>query len=166
MKKPTFDQERGHNRGDHHLSIQRKWPYVKLQEINTSHRLSAQITGNPCKEPLPDILDQLSRDAVAVFRLTLGHDCATKHLHRTGIYAELSCVICNHGEEIDRHHLQHCLTLKSNKLCERCWETRCVIRLLGQKWNSTYPSLQIISLDSMTWDIRVLSSRHRYSDRP
>lgn len=52
-----------------------------------------------------------------------------KYLPRIGIYAEPFYDICNQCVKVDRRHLQRCLTLKSNKLYNRCWEARC----MGQK---------------------------------
>ncbi|GBN65873.1 hypothetical protein AVEN_166293-1 [Araneus ventricosus] len=54
------------------------------------------------------IPEKPTRDAVAAFRLTTGHDCLAAHLHRLGIFTEPFCPLCDSGEVMERDHLLRC----------------------------------------------------------
>ena len=47
--------------------------------------LTCRTEGKCWKLELPTIPDHPINQAVATFRLTTGHDCLAKHLHRIGI---------------------------------------------------------------------------------
>ncbi|GFU80040.1 RNase H domain-containing protein [Trichonephila clavipes] len=57
--------------------------------------------------------------AVAEFRLTTGHDCLLKHLHRVHAAQTPTCTLCDFREDMDADHIRHCPALKKgSSLCD------------------------------------------------
>ncbi|VDO15826.1 unnamed protein product, partial [Rodentolepis nana] len=44
----------------------------------------------------------------AEFRLSTGHDCLAKHLHRLGLYTQPTCSLSNLQDEMEKTHLTQC----------------------------------------------------------
>jgi hypothetical protein len=86
--------------------------WEKIDEIR------AEVKSKGCKE------------AVAKFRLMLGHDCLAHHLHKIGIYQPSRCGLCNNPDDVmDSEHLLHCPTLnheaqQTKDLVSLYWEAR------------------------------------------
>ena len=57
------------------------------------------------KFDLPTIPDHPKNLAVATFKLSTGHDCLAKHLHRIGILQLPYCTLCKEQEDMDRTHI-------------------------------------------------------------
>ena len=60
----------------------------------------------------------------ATFRLSTGHDCLAKHLHRIGILQLPYCTLCKEQEDMDRTHIMKCSVLRRCTEHERYWEAR------------------------------------------
>ncbi|GFX73063.1 uncharacterized protein TNCV_1704651 [Trichonephila clavipes] len=66
----------------------------------------------------------LRRKAVAEFRLTTGHDCLLKHLHRIHVAQAPFCTLCDFREDMDADHIRRCPALKGFSLCDLYWQAR------------------------------------------
>ncbi|XP_071043360.1 uncharacterized protein [Parasteatoda tepidariorum] len=64
------------------------------------------------------------RRAVAEFRLTTGHDCLLKHLHRIHVAQAPFCTLCDLQAEMDADHLRCCPALGDISLCDRYWSAK------------------------------------------
>ncbi|KAJ9591139.1 hypothetical protein L9F63_002325 [Diploptera punctata] len=66
------------------------------------------------------------KTAVAQFRLTTGHDCLAKHLHKINILSTPRCILCNHPkEEMDDERLNDCATVKEKtSKTSKYWRAR------------------------------------------
>ncbi|GFU75848.1 hypothetical protein TNCV_1653061 [Trichonephila clavipes] len=62
------------------------------------------------------------RKVVAEFRLTTGHDCLLKHLHRIHVAQARFCTLCDIWEDMDADRLRRCLALKGSSLCDLYWQ--------------------------------------------
>ncbi|GFT97954.1 hypothetical protein TNCV_2168421 [Trichonephila clavipes] len=56
---------------------------------------------------LKDLLMWPRRKAVAEFRLTIGHDCLRKHLHRVHVAQAPFYTLCDIWEDMDTDHIHH-----------------------------------------------------------
>ena len=66
----------------------------------------------------------IKKNSVATFRLSTGHDCLAKHLHRIGILQLPYCTLCKEQEDMDRTHIMKCSVLRKCTDHERYWEAR------------------------------------------
>ncbi|KAJ4444903.1 hypothetical protein ANN_06701 [Periplaneta americana] len=84
----------------------------------------------------PQLIPDLPRkSSVAAFRLTTGHDCLAKHLHRIGIYQSPNCPLCNSNQEMDSEHLKSCASLAGHdNIFEKYWSARGQMTLLRLRW--------------------------------
>ncbi|GFV55181.1 hypothetical protein TNCV_1382021 [Trichonephila clavipes] len=64
------------------------------------------------------------RKAVAEFRLTTGHDCLLKHLHRIHVAQAPFCTLCDIWEDMDAEHIHRSPALKGSSLCDLYWQAR------------------------------------------
>ncbi|KAJ4443937.1 hypothetical protein ANN_05726, partial [Periplaneta americana] len=85
----------------------------------------------------PQLIPDLPRkSSVAAFRLTTGHDCLAKHLHRIGIYQSPNCPLCNSNQEMDSEHLKICASLAGHdNIFEKYWSARGQMTLLSNAWH-------------------------------
>ena len=62
---------------------------------------------------------------MAKFRLIIGHDCLSKHLHRIGVFTSANCVLRSKEEEMESKHLENCDSLKIHQdIVSNYWEAR------------------------------------------
>ncbi|GFV49820.1 RNase H domain-containing protein [Trichonephila clavipes] len=61
------------------------------------------------------------RKAVAEFRLTNGHDCLLKHLHKIYVAQAPFCTLCNFREDMVADHIRRCPALYGSSLCALYW---------------------------------------------
>ncbi|GFX75157.1 RNase H domain-containing protein [Trichonephila clavipes] len=64
------------------------------------------------------------RKAVAKFRLTTGHDCLLKHLHRIHVAQASFCTLCDFREGMDADHILRCPALRASSSCVLYWQAR------------------------------------------
>jgi len=76
------------------------------------------------RQEIAKIPDWPRRKAVAEFRLCVGHDCFSTHLHHIGICPDPYCMLCSLCIPMDRNHLGQCTALFNGTECERYWEAR------------------------------------------
>ena len=86
--------------------------------------LTCRTEGKLWKLDLPTIPDHPRNQAVATIRLSTGHDCLAKHLHRIGILQLPYCTLCKEQEDMDRTHIMKCSVLRRSTEHERYWEAR------------------------------------------
>ena len=104
--------------------------HIKMKsKIMNSSRLKSAAENKNWESLLRNtnlIPDLPRKTAVAHFRLTTGHDCLAKHLHRINIFPSPQCILCNHPEEeMDQHHLDNCTAVKDvNSRTEKYWRAR------------------------------------------
>ncbi|KAJ4439355.1 hypothetical protein ANN_07477 [Periplaneta americana] len=81
----------------------------------------------------PQLLPDLPRkSSVAAFRLSTGHDCLAKHLHRIGIYQSPICPLCNPNQEMDSEHHKICASVADHdNIFEKYWSPRGQMTLLS-----------------------------------
>ena len=104
--------------------------YVKqLFKEESARELNARISQKEWKTSILVTSCGPRKNAVAIFRLTTGHDILAKHLHRLGIMQSPFCVLCN-LEDMDRRHLQTCAALHCSTEADRYWEARSKIAFL------------------------------------
>ncbi|GFS79532.1 hypothetical protein TNCV_2370451 [Trichonephila clavipes] len=58
------------------------------------------------------------RKAVTEFRLTTGHDCLLKYLHRIHVAQAPFCTLCDIWENMGADHIRHSPALKGPSLCD------------------------------------------------
>ena len=106
------------------LSYQSVKLYVKsaIREWH-SRELGSRISSKHWKNTIMCIPARPRMEAVAMFRLTTGHDLLAKHLHRIGILPSPNCKLCNLQEEMDRTHLKTCSRLQPTEI-KIYWEAR------------------------------------------
>ena len=85
---------------------------------------TCRTEGKHWKLDLPTIPDHPRNQAVATVRLSTGHDCLVKHLHRIGILQPPYCTLCKEQEDMDRTHIMKCSALRRSTEYERYWEAR------------------------------------------
>ncbi|GBN14413.1 hypothetical protein AVEN_201941-1 [Araneus ventricosus] len=90
-----------------------------LRDLQTRTALKSWRRVGPSS--IPDIP---RRDAVAAFRLNIGHDCLAAHLYRFDIFTEPFCLLCDSGEVMKRNHLLRCGALQGLTEVSRYWEAR------------------------------------------
>ncbi|GFT05133.1 uncharacterized protein TNCV_531761 [Trichonephila clavipes] len=73
---------------------------------------------------LKDIPMGPRRKAVAKFRLTTGHDCLLKHLHRIHVAQGPFCTLCDFREDMDADPIRRCPALRGSSLCTLYLQTR------------------------------------------
>ncbi|GFU48868.1 reverse transcriptase [Trichonephila clavipes] len=86
--------------------------------------------GNPWETlatvgPIPKHLERV--EAVALFRLTTGHDFLGVYLHSLGMAANEAYLLCGHAR-MDGVHLLQCTELDgylADDIVSRYWEHRC-----------------------------------------
>jgi hypothetical protein len=88
------------------------------------HELEKRLSNKPWKQEISKVPDWPKRRAVAEFRLCVGRDCLSTHLHRIGIHPDPFCMLCGLHEPMDRNHLEQCTALFNRTECERYWEAR------------------------------------------
>nr|CDS33247.1 reverse transcriptase [Hymenolepis microstoma] len=73
---------------------------------------------------LSNMADWPRLEAVAGFTLRTGHDCLVKHLHRIGVYAQTTCLLCDLQKKVEKTHLIECLALQTTTETQRYYEAR------------------------------------------
>ena len=86
--------------------------------------ITCRTEGKRWKLGLPTIPDHPRNQVVATFRLSTGHDCLAKRLHRIGILQLPYCTLCKEQEDMDRTHIMKCCVLRRSTEHERYWEAR------------------------------------------
>jgi hypothetical protein len=82
------------------------------------HELETILSQKPWKQEITKISDWSRREAVAEFRLCVGHNCLGTHFYRIGIRPDPYCMLCSLRETMYRNHLGHlnfvppCITIK------------------------------------------------------
>ena len=71
-----------------------------------------------------DILSMPRKNAVALFRMEVGHDCLAEHLYKIHCLPSPKCTFCMEDEILNKHHLEHCKGLTGNSLTSLYWEAR------------------------------------------
>ncbi|GFW75221.1 hypothetical protein TNCV_449251 [Trichonephila clavipes] len=64
------------------------------------------------------------RKEVDEFRLTTGHDCLLKHLHRIYVAHAPFCTLCDFREDMDADHIRRFPALKDLSLYDLYWQAR------------------------------------------
>ena len=87
---------------------------IVKKKINDNYNFNLIDTNKDSKRikflKIPVIIPEVPRkSAVAMFRLIMGHDCLSKHLHKIGILPSPNCLLCSKEEEMT---LDHCEELK------------------------------------------------------
>ena len=70
-----------------------------------------------------DILSMPRKNAVALFRMEVGHDYLAEHLYKIHCLPSPKCTFCME-DEILNNHLEHCKGLMGNSLTSLYWEAR------------------------------------------
>ena len=104
-------------------------PIVKLyirQFFNKLQKedIEQKIKDKHWKKEIVQVPDWPRKTSVAVFRLTVQHDCLGKHLHSISLRDNPFCMLCGLQEDIERNHLQRCAALSGTIESERYWEAR------------------------------------------
>jgi hypothetical protein len=85
---------------------------VELSEyytIQSQHKSWGKIVEN--RDIVPDFP---RRDAVATFRLIIGHDCLVAHLYTLSLYPSPVCVLCREKNSVmNQDHLLKCTVLNT-----------------------------------------------------
>ena len=104
----------------HLLKLYTRQLFNKLQKED----IGQEIKEKHWKKEIVQVPDWPRKSSVAVFRLTVQHDCLVKHLHRIGLRDSPFCMLCGLQEDMDRNHLQRCAAPSGTTVCERYWEAR------------------------------------------
>ena len=104
--------------------------YVKqLFKEESAKEVNVRKSQKHWKTSILDTPCERRKNAVAIFRLTTGHDILAKHLQRLGIMQSQVCVLCN-LEDMDRRHFKKCPALHCSIDANRYWETTSKMALL------------------------------------
>nr|CDS33974.1 hypothetical protein HmN_000104000 [Hymenolepis microstoma] len=73
---------------------------------------------------LSNMADWPRLEAVAGFTLCTEHNCLAKHLHRIGVYAQTTCLLCDLQEKVEKTYLIACLGLQTTTETQGYCEAR------------------------------------------
>ena len=90
----------------HSVKLYIRQLFNKLQKED----IEQNIKNKNWKKEIVQVADWPRKTSVAVFRLTVQHDCMGKHLHRIGLRDNPFCMLC--------------AALSGTTVCERYWEAR------------------------------------------
>ena len=96
-----------------------KYCYMMISNTQHMKEITSGTADKPWRETIQAISVYPRKTAVALFRLTTGHDLLAKHLFRLGIMQTPSCTLSNYNTDMDRHHLTTCPGLQTHTKVER-----------------------------------------------
>nr|CUU99017.1 hypothetical transcript [Hymenolepis microstoma] len=86
---------------------------LNQERIQDFKKQQTQISnkGEAVDSAFSNIADWPWPEAVAEFGLRTGHDYLAKHLHRMGVYAQPTCLLCDLQEEMEKTQSIRCPAL-------------------------------------------------------
>ena len=106
----------------------------KTSETLNKTRIAGVIQQQKWKSLLQNqekITNTNRRTAIAIFRLTTGHDCLARHLNKLKILPSPFCILCGDEEEMDEEHLYVCATVSTeSNITSKYWKARLLMASL------------------------------------